>query len=78
MSTTDKSTFVATVLARLTVKDPQDLEAVKGGILNCFLKGFTVSDAVAYMGLCEEVNPDISEETALRLMAGIDAKYSVR
>lgn len=60
------------------IDDPRDNEAVWQGARTLFHDGFTVSEAIAFSLLLEEVNPDLDEKFALQEMGRIRAVVAKR
>ena len=73
--------FVSTALERLSGSwnpdppDPRDIEAAWRCAETCFMEGFSLDDAVAYLRNLEHVDETVPEDIALRRMATIRAKY---
>ena len=70
-----KEEFILAVNKAITVKDESDLNIVNLVIKRCYIRGFTVNDAVRYCKCLEEVNPALDETVALKRMDQISAKY---
>lgn len=76
----DEISYVERVMAVLgpLVTDERDLAMIKSDVPRFFKKGWTISETVAFLRLTEEVNPELSEEFALRRMAEITATVENR
>lgn len=73
-----ESDFLKTVMKYLRSGyelDPSNIESIENTIKQCYQRGFSVNDAFRYSSWTEEVNPDISEELALRKLKAISQKY---
>ena len=68
--------YVRVVFSRLPkLDDVADRGVVTGGIQGMFLKGWSIDDAVAFHNWMQEFNPTVDEDTALRAMSVIAARY---
>jgi hypothetical protein len=72
------SNFAATVLSRLPITDPQDLGLMLEHAARLGEEGWTCDEVVSLLRNTEEVNPDLSEEIALRRMATIRSNVEKR
>lgn len=71
--------FAASVLARLPeVTDPRDLGLIREHAARLGEEGWTCEEAVSLLRNMEEVNPDLSEDVALRRMATIRSNVEKR
>ena len=68
--------YTEAVLAKLpAIPEAFDLEATKRQIVECYGDGFPIIGAVSYCKCLEHVNPELSEDLALRRMKELGAKY---
>lgn len=68
--------FIDAVLKRLPeIPEKFDLQCTIDSIRKCYKDGFSLDDAVRFNRCLEHVNPELSEETALRRMHEISMKY---
>lgn len=68
--------YVEAALKRLPPIDPNEMEYVDNCIRDCFRRKFTLEDAIAFTKLTEHVNPNLSENVALKRMRRITDKYA--
>lgn len=74
----NKSDYHEWVKSRLDMSlctSPRDLEDTASCIDDCYNRGFTKEDALAFTRLTEDFNPEMEEEIALQRMAVITSKY---
>jgi hypothetical protein len=69
---------VQTVMRRLPVLEARDEPLIRAEAEQLLRRQWTVNDVVTYLHLLEEVSPDLDEETALRRMSLIEARYAGR
>lgn len=70
--------FHEAVIKRLPmdrVTDKTDIESIFDCIKDCFMREFSVDDAIRYTRLTEHVSPSLSEEYACAEMKKISDKY---
>ena len=58
-----------------TIARSSDPDSTRQCAAECKSWGFSIEDTYAFLRLTEEVNPDIAEERALKLMRAIMTKY---
>ena len=68
--------YTDAVLAKLPkIVDDYDLSLVKLCIANCHGEGWPVTGTVSYCKCLEHVNPDLSEDYAVRRMSELRKQY---
>ena len=68
--------FQRTVLYALPpITNPRDLKVVTDGIAELHRQGYTLEDAIIFCKALEEVNPELSEEEGLAVIAQLAEKY---
>lgn len=70
--------FKDAVMARLTIINENDAMNVRDGCENLYFDGYTVDEAVKHCRNLEEVNPTLSEETALKHISALKEKVRLR
>ncbi len=72
---TDQEEAFVTVLMKLVPETEERRDEFEREALQLCRAGWTMGDAKAYFMCAEELNPSLDEETALRRMDAIRAKY---
>lgn len=70
-----KQEFITAVVHRLPPIPAESAETFSFTISRQYSRGFSIDDCVAWHLCTEELNPDLSEDTALRRMQALDTKY---